>query len=123
MGDLYNIMSVKFVCRGGEEIECPEEVAKISVFVNGFLEDNEGEDIEVVKIEKKHMQKVIEFMTHMNEQADKKCLLSQSPRLLTTFLRLWVIPGLLSSVKRLRKMMFSLSRWLLINLTLKTLRT
>ena len=48
-------MSVKFVCKGGEEIECAEEVATIASFVKGFLEDNEGEDVEVVKIEKKHM--------------------------------------------------------------------
>ena len=60
----------RLMCKDGEVIEVDVETAKLSVLINGLIEDGGTEDdIPINQVSKPIMKKVIEFCEHMREHA------------------------------------------------------
>ena len=55
---------VTLIPKGGDEIHVDADVARMSILISDILDDNPEEAIEFNDIEKKHLEKVVEFMTH-----------------------------------------------------------
>ena len=60
----------RLMCKDGEVLEVDVETAKLSVLINGLIEDGGTEDdIPINQVNKPIMKKVIEFCEHMREHA------------------------------------------------------
>merc|ERR1719222_712212 len=58
----------RLMCKDGEVIEVDQDVAKISVLINGLIEyGGVEEDIPIAQVTKPVMEKAIAFMTHIRE--------------------------------------------------------
>ena len=63
-------MSCRLMCKDGEVIEVPVDVASQSKLINGLIEDGgTDDDIPISQVNKPIMEKVVVFCEHMREHA------------------------------------------------------
>ena len=60
---------VKLVCQDGEIILVDRDIAEKSVLIKGIMDDDDGEEIPLPNVKRPILEKVIEFCTHMKDNA------------------------------------------------------